>query len=264
MLFDFMPSQLSELLPNPLVSVLKKLGISTGAIALLGSSPALFLGSPAVNATPAPVLLAQTEAQNPETSYPPVSEGTRFACQFVEGQYMVMYYPQSQPGQAYPWATPTQMGGGWTPELRCNEISRRLESYRPDGLQAMQTGTENGYNVVCVTTQRDPACRIVLTVPPGQDPLITRDRVFENLTVADSGQQTDSVVTYTDGDGDGILSRLGEALNVDLPGLGRRRSATSDSIDLRPFLDPTDGGTGARLTRSSAQSAPRLNPDNFR
>ncbi|NJN90156.1 MAG: hypothetical protein HC878_07090, partial [Leptolyngbyaceae cyanobacterium SL_5_14] len=104
-----------------------------------------------------------------------------------------MYYPQSQPGQAYAWATPTELGGGWTEERRCNEISRRLEFYRPDGLLEMQTGVENGYSTICVTTQQNASCRIVLTVPPGQDPLVTRDRVFENLAVADRGQQTDSV-----------------------------------------------------------------------
>jgi hypothetical protein len=190
-----------------------------------------------------------------------ITSSTRFACQYSDGQYTVMYYPQSQPGQAYPWATPTELGGGWTEERRCNEISRRLESYRPDGLLEMQTGLENGYNTICVTTQQDASCRIVLTVPPGQDPLVTRDRVFENLAVADRGQQTDSVTTFTGGD-DGILNRIGEALNIDLPG---SRRSNSDSINLRPFLDAADGGTGTRLQGGiPAQSSPQLNPDSFR
>jgi hypothetical protein len=201
--------------------------------------------------------IAQTTSPQPD-----VTSGTRFACQYIDGQYTVMYYPQSQPGQAYPWATPTELGGGWTEERRCNEISRRLEFYRPDGLLAMQTGLENGYDTICVTTQQNTACRIVLTVPPGQDPLVTRDRVFENLAVADRGQQTDSVTTFTGDRGDGILSRIGEALNIDLPGSGR---SSSSSINLRPFLDQADGGTGARLQGGvPAQSSPQLDPDRFR
>jgi hypothetical protein len=200
--------------------------------------------------------IAQTSPQ------PDVTSGTRFACQYTDGQYTVMYYPQSQPGQAYAWATPTELGGGWTEERRCNEISRRLEFYRPDGLLEMQTGIENGYNTICVTTQQNASCRIVLTVPPGQDPLVTRDRVFENLAVADRGQQTDSVTTFTGGD-DGILNRIGEALNIDLP--GGRSNSSANSINLRPFLDQADGGTGARLQGGvPAQSSPQLNPDSFR
>lgn len=213
------------------------------------------IAQPNANADAVPVLLAQTSGG----SSPSELEGTRFNCQFVNNEYVVMYSPQSQPGRYYPWAKPGLLGGGWTPELRCNEISRRLESYRPDGLQEMRTGIENGYDIVCVTTQRDPNCRIVLTVPPGQDPIATRDRVFENLTVADSGQRTDAVTTFADDDRD-ILGQIGEALNISLPNLSSRSRAGSSGLDLRPFLDRADGGTGTQLR----QTPQRLNPDLFR
>lgn len=196
----------------------------------------------------------------------------RFSCQVVDGQYTVMYNPQSQPNQYYAWATPTALGGGWSPERRCNEISRRLEFYRPDGLLELQTGVENGYNTVCVTTEDVSSCRIVLTVPPGQNPVAVRDRIFNNLLVADSGQQTTPAVAYQD-NGDGILRQLGQVLGVDLgSGTGSGRTSPS-SINLRPFLDTTDGGTGTRLqaqptaapnSAPSQPGAPRLNPGNFR
>jgi hypothetical protein len=192
---------------------------------------------------------------------PRVSSDTRFSCQLVDGQYTVVYSPESQPGQFYPWAVPMELGGGWTPDRRCNEISRRLEFYRPDGLLELQTGIENGYNTVCVTTQSNSTCRIVLTVPPGQDPLVTRDRVFENLAVADSGQRTDAVNTYGGSGSDDILQQIGDALDLDLPASGNQRSRRS--INLRPFLDAADGGTGAQL-QSSPTTSPRLNPDRFR
>ncbi len=196
----------------------------------------------------------------PLTVFPPAANGTsaveiaqrvgrdtRFTCEQVNGEYLVMYSPASQPDQSYEWARPSEMGGGWTPARRCAEISRRLESYRPDGLLEMRTGLENGYNIVCVTTERNPSCRIVLTVPPGQDPLATRDRVFENLAVADSGQRTDAVNTLL-ADDDALIQQLGAALNLRLP----RQAATvrrAQSIDLRPFLDRADGGTATRLRR---------------
>lgn len=171
---------------------------------------------------------------------------TRFTCEIINGEYTVMYRPETR-NSSFPWAVPSQLGGGWTPERRCNEISRRLESYREDGLLEMSTGVENSYDTICVTTQIDPTdCRIVLTVPPGQDPQLTRDLVFENLLIADDGSQTQGVYTFSgNGNGNDILNDIGNIIN------GRNNSRSPDNIDLRPFLDPSDGGTGAQLNNDS-------------
>ncbi|MBD1852512.1 COP23 domain-containing protein [Leptolyngbya sp. FACHB-711] len=200
------------------------------------------------------LLVAQIQSAPPTTSPSPTTTpttDTRFTCQMMNGQYTVMYNPQSQPGEAYPWAAPGQMGGGWSADRRCQEISRRLEFYRPDGLLELQTAVENGYNTVCVTTEQVPGCRIVLTVPEGQDPISTRDRVFANLSTADGGQNTAAVSTYR-GDGAGsLLNQIGQAVGLDLSSLTgtgtRTRSSSRSGINLRPFLDPADGGTGTRL-----------------
>lgn len=189
----------------------------------------------------------------------PTLNQVRFRCQVVDGEYTVVYSPESEPNEQYPWAKPTELGGGWTPERRCNEISRRLESYRPDGLVELTTGLENGYDTVCVTTERVAGCRIVLTVPPGQDPVATRDRVFENIVVADSGQSTDAVATFG-GDGDDLLGQIGNILGF--PG-GNTPSRNRGPIDLRPFLDAADGGTGEQLNGPRSNPG-RLNPDRFR
>lgn len=211
--------------------------------------------------TPRPIPPRPTE--EPTTPSGSQLSDVRFSCQTVNGQSTVMYNPQSQPGKYYAWANPTALGGGWSPERRCNEISRRLEFYRPDGLLELQTGVENGYNTICVTTEALSSCRIVLTVPPGQNPVATRDRIFNNLLVADSGEQTTAVTAYQDS-GNGILNQIGQALGVELGGSTARRSPSS--INLRPFLDTADGGTGARLQDSSPAggSGARLNPGNFR
>jgi hypothetical protein len=135
-------------------------------------------------------------------------------------------------------------------------------------LLEMQTAVENGYNTVCVTTQKVSSCRIVLTVPRGQDPVATRDRVFQNLTIADSGKQTDAVNTFV-GSGvasgqDPLLGQIGQVLNIGLPNLGGLSRASS-GIDLRPFLDRADGGTAQYLRSGvSNRPAPRLNPNRFR
>jgi hypothetical protein len=255
------------------------LGTSVGAMIVAASGSAL-----AVPLLPSGTLLAQvsggdvvvpttpegsTGGTTVDTSGGGVLTGTRFTCQTSSGQYTVMYNPESQPGQMYPWAVPGRMGGGWSPERRCGEIARRLEAYRPDGLVEMRTQVENGLNTICVTTQNVPSCRIVLTVPQGQDPLATRDRVFENLTIADSGQQTQGVNTFAGSGQDRLLGQLGSLLNINSSTLGGRSVMTTTSrsnagINLRPFLDRRDGGTGERLGSTTNRRTNRAKPRIFR
>jgi len=190
----------------------------------------------------------------------------RFSCQYQDGQYTVMYHPKNQDGQAYPWAMPRQMGGGWTPERRCNTIAQRLESYRADGLQELRTGTKNGRDIVCATSRQVPRCRIVLTVPPERNPRIVRDRVFETLVTADKGQATQGVPTFTatGSGGSDLLEQMGSILGTDTSPTG-----SAGGIDLRPFLAPSDGGTGSQLdaleSSGAASGEPKqLDPANFR
>ena len=198
-------------------------------------------------------------------SSPAAAEAPRFDCQIENGEYTVFYFPESQPNQAYAWATPSELGGGWTAERRCDAISNRLETYRPEGLLELRTGTENGYNIVCATTERSPNdCNIVFTVPPGQDPVQTRDRVFENLTLADSGEATQSVNTFTGSSNVDVLGQIGQALGTDLSSLSQSASFGGGGINLKPYLDPADGGTGSYLQEGTAQPGRVLNPDNFR
>ncbi|GAB4527872.1 MAG: hypothetical protein Tsb0014_08890 [Pleurocapsa sp.] len=212
--------------------------------------------------------IAQNNDEPPEViidndsgSYPPPppttsqnNDGeTRFMCENVNGEYTVMYYPESQPDRGYPWAIPSQMGGNWSPQRRCNEITRRFESYRQDGLLEMSTGVVNNLDVICVTTQVDPTdCRLLLTIPPGQDPQLTRNLIFENLIIADDGQQTDGVYTFGDREKPkDVLNEVGEIIGV-AGGDSNDDGKSTDDIDLRPFLDPADGGTGTQLTKKNS------------
>ncbi len=205
--------------------------------------------------SPLPDLEESTAGDNSQ-----ISDDVRFECQLYNGEYTVMYLPESQPDQAYPWATPTSMGGGWDAAKRCNTISDRLEAYRPEGLAELQVGTENGYDIVCATTEQiSGLCKIVFTVPLGQNPVATRDRVFENLTLADAGNNTNIVNTFTGSSNSNILGQISEALNLPIPA----RRSTNDGINLKPFLDAADGGTGTAL-KTNAIPGRTLSPDNFR
>ncbi len=245
---------------------LRKLALVAGAIGVIAPLPlGVVLPASAQNTGPIPI-------ESP-TNDNAVLTGQRFSCQSQNGQYTVVYQPKSQPGKVFAWATPSVMGGGWSSDRRCNEISRRLETYRPDGLVEMRTGTENGYNTICATTEKNNACRIILTVPVGQDPATTRDRVFSNLAVADSGQTTAPVSTFVEG---GNLQSL---FGVDLTGLlgGRpqqppastptntsRPNFSGNGIYLKPFLDPSDGGTGSGLRNGERVRGNLFKPNSFR
>ncbi len=258
------------------VPVLKSIGLSVGVALLLGNASAMALpqapvyrvsqvdSAPSVTVDTVPTgTSSTTRTSTGGSSIPTANSAARFSCQSYNGQYTVMYQPESQPNQSFPWATPSTLGDGWTEQRRCYEIARRLETYRPDGLLELTTGVENNYNTVCVRTQAVADCRIVFTVPPGQDPIVTRDRVFENLTIADSGQQTDAIYTYRGRQ----TNELDQLLNMgrEVLGGGNNSRVGSKSINLRPFLDQADGGTGARLQGGvSTRSNPKLNPGKFR
>jgi Circadian oscillating protein COP23 len=185
-----------------------------------------------------------------QTNSSTVDSGRRFTCQYYNGQYVVMYQPESQPGQFFPWASPQTLGGGWDTQKRCDTIAQRLESYRPDGLVELQTAVENRQNIVCVTTEAKPFCRIVLTVPPGKDPNTVRNSVFQNLASADNGQQTTAVNTYgSRGNDTSELYNLGRTL---LGGSKNPVSTSKSGINLKAFLDPKDGGTGRGMRNGVA------------
>jgi Circadian oscillating protein COP23 len=227
------------------------------------------VASPTINSAP-----KNTTTASKSSSPSNATASARFFCQVWNGQYTVMYSPESRSGEVFPWAVPKDLGNGWVAEKRCNEISRRLEEYRPDGLNELSTSTENGLNIVCATTQSSPSCRIVFTVPPGQDPLTTRNSVFQNLTIADNGTMTQGVNTYVS-NGNRNVNLTDNLVNLGLSILGSNSGLSGNSgwkssyadrdINLKPFLSPADGGTGRALTNGvRLHRGLRLNPNNFR
>jgi Circadian oscillating protein COP23 len=214
---------------------------------------------------------AQYGPPTPQTAVPSGGNQARFMCESINNESTVTYHPVDRPGDRYPWAIPSTMGSNWNANKRCTEIARRLEEYRRDGLKELRTEVKNQYDTVCVTTERDSECRLVFTVPSGQDAIATRDSVFRNLTMADSGQRTTGVNTFADGGNNGFGNLFGN-----LPGLGNGGNAAAPAplqnnknIDLRPFLSVKDGGTATKLRAPATKnpttgSSKKLNPNRFR
>ncbi len=214
---------------------------------------------------------AQYGPPTPQTNVPAGGNQVRFACETMDNQSTVTYRPVDRPGDRYPWAVPQTMGTNWSANQRCTEIARRLEDYRRDGLKELRTEVKNQYDTVCVTTEKNSECRIVFTIPRGQDAITTRDSVFRNLTVADSGQQTIGVNTFADGGTNGLNGILGNIMGNNSGAVTPKpsRMVPKGSIDLRPFLSEKDGGTGTKLRPPAAKpqavpnGAKKLDPGRF-
>ena len=71
--------------------------------------------------------------------------------------------------------------------------------------------------------------------------------MFENLILADRGDATESVTTFTGNGNVDVLSQIGQVLGTDLSTLSQRTGNSGSGINLKPYLDPADGGNGAYL-----------------
>jgi len=70
------------------------------------------------------------------------------------------------------WISDYFAGSGWTPEARCEEVSRRFQTYYQEGsLKFLTTGRMNGESVVCTADRRGGGCQSLLfTLKPTSSP----------------------------------------------------------------------------------------------
>ena len=69
----------------------------------------------------------------------------------------------------------------WSPEARCQEVSKRFESYHRDGtLNFLTTGRMNRQSVVCVAqSQGGPCSGLLFTLKPGSNPGQTLQKLLD-------------------------------------------------------------------------------------
>ena len=102
---------------------------------------------------------------------------TRFSCtlqpdtQNGKEVWTVMY--RNYQGRK-PWLRMVNsFGGDWNTSRRCDEITKRLEGFRQDGLTAFSHRPDPktpNQSVICVKTQLDPDnCNLLVTLKPGAD-----------------------------------------------------------------------------------------------
>lgn len=117
------------------------------------------------------------------------------------------------------WKTEYFSRSGWTPSMRCEEVSSRFENYNQQGkLKYITTGEENGYPILCVAEQKDGPCinkdsgELLLTLRKKEN---ANETLVKLLRVRDSGSNP-------------LLHAIGAAYSSDSQGRGY--------IEVEPFL----------------------------
>lgn len=132
---------------------------------------------------------------------PIIGKTERFSCELKsypnKGEvWTVMYRNDTQKS---PWLKiATTMGSNWTPAERCQEVARRLEIYRQDGLTQLtyrpDPGTPN-QPVICAKTKiSGDNCPLLITLKPNANPYLTLKYMTETLT---AGRSTDKASDET-------------------------------------------------------------------
>ena len=130
----------------------------------------------------------------------------RFSCQLLAdldrgGDVWAVMYRQNRKNNQ-PWLKMvTTLGGNWTPLERCQEIARRLEMYREDGLLELtyrsDPNTPNQEVICAKTKQSGDNCPLVITLNPGADGYETLREMTASLTGGDGiYQSSDGQTTY--------------------------------------------------------------------
>ena len=57
------------------------------------------------------------------------------------------------------WKSEYFAKGGWTPQKRCQEVSKKFQEFQESGrLENLTTGKNNGYSVVCAVANNEQSC----------------------------------------------------------------------------------------------------------
>lgn len=71
--------------------------------------------------------------------------------------------------------------GEWTPDARCQEVSRQFQIAHETGRDFLTTGEKNGYNIICATSVAGGNCEEqLMTISPGQNADISLE-TLENI-----------------------------------------------------------------------------------
>lgn len=100
------------------------------------------------------------------------AETIRFVCENHRGIPTTVAKTPTENVPIIRWVSDHFAGSGYTPEVRCTEVSRRFQSHYDSGmLKQLTTGRMNSQSVVCVTTIDQGPCQgLLFTLKPESNP----------------------------------------------------------------------------------------------
>lgn len=99
-------------------------------------------------------------------------ETIRFVCENHQGIPTTVAKTPTESIPIIRWVSDHFAGSGYTPEVRCTEVSRRFQSYYDSGMiKHLTTGRMNSQSIVCVTSQDQGPCQgLLFTLKPDSNP----------------------------------------------------------------------------------------------
>jgi Circadian oscillating protein COP23 len=120
---------------------------------------------------------------------PSLAKDTTFFCG-ISPQRIPTTYARTERGNipVIRWVSKNFVGSGYTPQRRCEEVSRRFQSYKNSGiLNYITTGIMNRQPVVCVSTIKGGGCQgLLFTLKPEAN----ASRVLQQLFNIGDGSAT--------------------------------------------------------------------------
>ncbi len=129
------------------------------------------------------------------------SNQTQFVCREafdqVTNQRIPTTYAWTERGKIAVVRWTSVLGGGWTPERRCQEVSPRFQrAYQNGSIRYLTNGTVNGQRAICTAREEGGSCQdLLLTLRPEDDAIAVLRQLNDVLkgraaaTVRQSGQE---------------------------------------------------------------------------
>ncbi len=129
---------------------------------------------------------------------------TSFVCGKSEGKPATIARTKKGDFPIILWSSAAMSEAGFTPQVRCQQVSARFQSlYRSGKLKSLTTGTLNNQPVVCATNKVSTSCNaqnLLYTLKPNSDPqqVIRRLHAIRNRASSRSIEESAGITPTSD------------------------------------------------------------------
>ncbi|MBD2740639.1 COP23 domain-containing protein [Coleofasciculus sp. FACHB-1120] len=146
---------------------------------------------------------AVTAVSTATFSIPAIADtpSVRFECQMIQNAPTTVIITSQLQKQFIRWVDPYFSKKGFSPLVRCEQVSARLNTLFSQNDQVITHGKMNDLPVICTTNSVGKGCNnLIYTLKPSQDPKIVLEDIFAMTDRNFSGRplKESSCATYID------------------------------------------------------------------